>query len=298
MKPKGGKMPSNVGTFVVDLETVDPVAAVGTGELYTVVGKLRDGKTAHQLERLEERRRQFQFAQRTLSVDYGFDEDHQAIARNGQTREWVRWLDISPSGMVAQMESAYDEIRNRDLAAAYANVVPDRPKVDAPSRESLRRVPVETIDLQGETAQLAADAEALLGYAPLRAHLKAPSLLRRVLAELDVEIFDQSTVDAYKAQMVAHYETHGKMVMPTWRLKPLRGMTDEVPMFALRKAVEIKRRLPQAEFYVDQLAVDPFLIVSLAPLRDSVVNVTSRNLDPEIAAYIEVWDEPGFEASH
>jgi hypothetical protein len=84
--------------------------------------------------------------------------------------------------------------------------------------------------------------------------------------------------------------------MPTWRLMKLRSYTAPVPEFVLQKAIEIKRELPEAEFYVDQLAIDPFLIVSLVDLADWSTN-KDRKLDPETAAYVEVWSEPKFEAT-
>jgi len=46
------------------------------------------------------------------------------------------------------------------------------------------------------------------------------------------------------------------------------------------------------------LAQDPFLIVTLEPLTDFVSHerTLERELDPETAAYVEVWSEPKFEA--
>ena len=96
--------------------------------------------------------------------------------------------------------------------------------------------------------------------------------------------------------MAAHFETTGKMLAPTWRLTRLENYTQEVPKFVLRKAVEIKRELPEAMFFVDQLAVNPFMIVSLSDLPDFVIN-QKRTLNPELSAYLEVWSEPKFEAT-
>ena len=63
------------------------------------------------------------------------------------------------------------------------------------------------------------------------------------------------------------------------------------------KAVEIKRELPEANFYIDELAIDPFLIVSMGTLPDFVVNQPSRDLDTEMAVYVDAWSEPKFEAT-
>jgi hypothetical protein len=181
-----------------------------------------------------------------------------------------------------------------DWQNSMTGQVAPAPDVPAPSRDILKRVVVAAEDLDTPAKQLATDAEALLGYRGLRKHLKVAGRLRAVLAKLEIEILDQKSVDEYKRQMVAHMK--GKMSAPTWRVTPLRGYTQPVPEFALQKACEIKRELPEAEFFIDQLAVDPFLIVALDQPQDFPQNVKTRGLDPEIAAYVEVWDEPKFEA--
>jgi hypothetical protein len=173
--------------------------------------------------------------------------------------------------------------------------------VEEPSRAMLQRAPVdvENLDLTDPRQKLATDAEAFLGYTPLREELRTPGTLKRVLAQLEMEILDRESVVAYKKQMAAHYETAGKMRQPTWRLTKLKEYKQQVPEFVLQKAVEIKKLLPEAEFYVEQLAVDPFLIVSLAPLSDFVMTdrTLNRAMDPEMSAYVEVWSEPKFEAT-
>jgi hypothetical protein len=173
--------------------------------------------------------------------------------------------------------------------------------VEEPSREMLQRAPVDVqdLDLTDPRKRLATEAEALLGYTPLREELRTPGTLKRALAGLEMEILDWESVTAYKKQMAAHYETSGKMQMPTWRLTKLKDYKAPVPEYVLQKAVEIKKILPEAEFYVEQLAVDPFLIVTLKPLNDfmSPEMTLNRELDPEMAAYVEVWSEPKFETT-
>ncbi len=67
---------------------------------------------------------------------------------------------------------------------------------------------------------------------------------------------------------------------------PLREYDGEVPEYALSRALEIKERMPSAEFDVEELRVskryDPFLIVHCGRER----------------FYIEVWDEKPFEKEH
>jgi hypothetical protein len=173
--------------------------------------------------------------------------------------------------------------------------------VEEPSRSMLQRAPVdvENLNLDDPRQKLATEAESLLGYTPLRVELRTPGTLKRVLAQLEMEVLAPESVTAYKKQMAAHYETAGKMAQPTWRLTKLKDYKKPVPEFVLQKAVEIKKLLPEAEFYVEQLAVDPFLIVTLAPLTDYVssIQTLNRGLDPETSAYVEVWSEPKFEAT-
>ena len=65
-----------------------------------------------------------------------------------------------------------------------------------------------------------------------------------------------------------------------WERVPLAEYQEEVPLYVLRKALDIKKRVPGAEFYVEQRAKDPFLIVKCGKEEH----------------YIEVWREPRFEA--
>lgn len=171
--------------------------------------------------------------------------------------------------------------------------------VEEPSRTMLQRtkVEIEEVDLSDPRRRLAVEAEALLGYTPLRKELKEPSRLRQVLAKLEIEILEEKSVDCYKKQMVDHYSSSGKMLAPTWRLISLSRYAKPVPEFVLHKAIEIKHELPEARFYIDELAVDPFLIVSLKELPDSTFNHPTRNLDGETAVYVDVWSEPSFEAT-
>ena len=185
------------------------------------------------------------------------------------------------------------ELGSWDLDPDVAKTM--RELVDAPSRDTLVRVPAPVIEPDATPrAALAVEAEALLGYKPLRVAVKAPGALRAVLAKLEIEVLDEASVNAYKAQMVQHYDTHKKMSVPTWRLTELSKYTQPVPEFVLRKACDIKRELPTAIFYIDQLAVDPFLLVSTTPITDFLTNQV-RKLDLETQAYVEVWDEPKFE---
>jgi hypothetical protein len=227
--------------------------------------------------------------------------DEQARSRTGRMsikRDNV-WYGMDYGA--AERSWVYSRFMQGDWSSASpvsAYVEPTGP-VDAPSRLVLTRVAVATeeeLTLDEPRRALAVEAEDLLGYAPLAREVKAPGRLRRALAKLEIEVLDEASVDAYKTQMVQHYWSHKKMSDPTWRLTKLREYKQPVPEYVLAKAVSIKRELPEAEFYIDQLAVDPFLIVSLGPVKDSWTNC-KRAFDPETQAYVEVWDEPKFEGT-
>jgi hypothetical protein len=242
-------------------------------------------------------------AQQQMQAAHGFYEQQWRQAQIMNTSA------ISPTYTFWNGPGTYDPIpppqffAGLDMATAVREaLLPLRPAaVEEPPREMLKRISVEVpeVDLGDARQKLAVEAEVLLGYTPLRQELRAPGALRRALAKLEIAILEEESVNQYKKQMVEHYQTTGKMPMPTWRLTPLKNYAQPVPEFVLAKAVSIKRELPEAEFIIEQLAVDPFLIVSLVPLQDftSGAFTLQRMLDPERAAYVEAWAEPKFEAS-
>jgi hypothetical protein len=156
---------------------------------------------------------------------------------------------------------------------------------------------------------LALKAEAILGYSGLREKLGIPpASLTRVLEELEIEPYRFDDVKKYKAQKVQEVEDQvwaefreraklelqdpwaggmqsGSIVHAHWRKIPLAKYKGTVPEFALSRAIEIKERLPKAEFFVEELVVekryDPFLLVVRGRER----------------FYIDVWDEREFEAT-
>ncbi len=170
----------------------------------------------------------------------------------------------------------------------------------------LRRTPVTQMPPSHDfISKLALKAESILGYSGLRERLGvAPASLTRVLEELEIEPYCPEDVKRYKADKVRQVEAQlwgelrgqimedlekrgvvleGTFVHAGWHLVPLRKYKGGVPEFAISKAVEIKERLPKAEFYVDELRAvkryDPFLVVTCGRER----------------FYIDVWDERDFE---
>ncbi len=162
--------------------------------------------------------------------------------------------------------------------------------VEMPSREVLQRVALADVEsfVEDEIADyrrdLAAEAEAVLGYAVLRRELKMTSPLRKVLTALEIEPFSAQSVEQYKSQMEAYATQQAQKKNPSayayWQIIPISGYPRPVPEMALEKALQIKRQLPTAEFHIEELTThpDPFLVVSCAGER----------------YWIEVWDEPKF----
>jgi len=177
--------------------------------------------------------------------------------------------------------------------------------VEEPSLESIHTVPVtvEEVSLEDERKQLAMEAEAVLGYCGLRQKTGAPSTLRTLLARLEIEVWNAAEVQAYKQQMCDHCRTAGKMFDPTWTVVPISDYTEPIPDFVIAKAIEIKKELPQTEFYVEYFREDPFLLVTtrkpkMGDLgRHGQFGAKAVNYSDEVM-YLDVWNEKSFEAEH
>jgi hypothetical protein len=168
--------------------------------------------------------------------------------------------------------------------------------VSEPDRKLIPRLGVALADEEGDVS-LAKEAEALLGYNVLRRKLKIPGKLGEVLACLDIEPLNTEAVEKYKREMVLWrkrelvIEREGAVqfgvryrIDISWRRVELGQCKEEVPLFALRKAVQVKKACPEAILQVDELIeeqrlIDPFLVA---------------RLDDE-TYYLEVWKEPKFE---
>jgi hypothetical protein len=157
-----------------------------------------------------------------------------------------------------------------------------------------------------------------------------------VLQELQIEVLDENSVAQYEQCMLNKLNPKPKepkrrsilleILFPEpdrvpseprfkWERKVLdESYSNEIPPFALRKATAIKKQLPHAEFFIEELIdvpqrkiEDPFLIVRYGVyLGDGELNWAnyfgknmsqsgSTRLSPAFERYIEVWDEPKFE---
>lgn len=175
--------------------------------------------------------------------------------------------------------------------------------IDMPSMGDISTVPIEVPleSLNDVRNHLAMEAESVLGYTKIREKVKAPSQLRCVLAKLEIEVLNAEEVQKYKLQACGHMKTARKLSDPRWAVTPLKDYKGEIPEFVISKAVEVKKELPAAQFFVEHLQEDPFLLVSTLP-PSSVHTGWTGNLgglavtQPEDVMYLEVWNEKSFEA--
>jgi hypothetical protein len=160
------------------------------------------------------------------------------------------------------------------------------------------------------TETLAQEARELLGYGALAEEtdkvLKVASLikpLRATLAKLEMDILKPESVEQYKieqwreamnkgfsdhlADVERGIRRHDSWINWAyygckWEQVDLSKYGEPIPAHVLHKAIEIKKACPEVTFVVEHLSEnpDPFLIADLNGER----------------YYIEVWDEPKFEA--
>ena len=147
----------------------------------------------------------------------------------------------------------------------------------------------------------------------------APQIeLAKALAELEIDILDPGSVARYKERKLRSksfssiLRTNGQTdSIPKfeWRKVSISEYPLPIPEFALRKAVQLKRLLPYAQFWIEELVEaktahvdDPFLIVEYDGLPSYMRNRFPSSNDyyiqiKSIEYYIEVWNEPKFEAT-
>lgn len=166
----------------------------------------------------------------------------------------------------------------------------------------IRREKLATI-FDEELPDLSAEAEALLGYKPPAVETLKPNPLADALARLEIEVLDWRDVLTYQLERRQERECEELSRMKTadiapsvwqrhrtaWAEVELSKYTGAVPIHVLNKALEIKRFLPEVEFYIEHLSEtpDPFLVAKLA-------NSSGYSWEG-FSYYIDVWDEPKFE---
>lgn len=214
--------------------------------------------------------------------------------------------EISLSGLqraAGLLGGGWDLASGTDRTAVATQVQAPVAVIDMPSMGDISTVPIEVPleSLNDVRNHLAMEAESVLGYTKIREKVKAPSQLRCVLAKLEIEVLNAEEVQKYKLQACGHMKTARKLSDPRWAVTPLKDYKGEIPEFVISKAVEVKKELPAAQFFVEHLQEDPFLLVSTLP-PSSVHTGWTGNLgglavtQPEDVMYLEVWNEKSFEA--
>jgi hypothetical protein len=145
------------------------------------------------------------------------------------------------------------------------------------------------------------EAKELLGYVPaLPNEVASPNPLHKVLAELGIEVLNWRQVITYQAQMahesrmqqISHEQSlphsRSSWSWPGWTEVELTKYHAPIPIHVIEKCTQIKRRLPEVEFFVESLSdqPDPFLVAKMKSPAYSYV---------EFEYFIEVWEEPKFE---
>jgi len=170
----------------------------------------------------------------------------------------------------------------------------------------------ERIVLPAATSELcpnlADDALGILGYNVLKETGNSAGLtkLQQVLAEHEIEVLCAKSVDIYKAEQWERkqrelFDEHlrsGKehwlkaessrywsswATTASWEEVKINEYKEAIPLHVLNKAVQIKKALPDAEIIIEHLTEtpDPFLVVKHEGKK----------------VYVDVWEEPRFEAT-
>lgn len=86
-------------------------------------------------------------------------------------------------------------------------------------------------------------------------------------------------------------DTHGvdTVVSHKWASVPIKDYVQEIPEFALSTAIQLKEKLPNADFYVVELRQESILMRKPTPDPFLVMSCGSK------LYYLHVWDEPMFE---
>jgi hypothetical protein len=175
----------------------------------------------------------------------------------------------------------------------------DIPRVKAGTSAASGKKSLTEVDQ--ERLYLATRAKDLLGYERLSADVTGTRVigtregkLTQALLQMDFTVLDSATVIDYQLDEVTrrnreHIADHlwdwcvGYYVPACWQRTKLNEYSQPIPEFALDKAIKIKEKFPEVDFYIQHLndpKADPFLIATY---------------DREVY-YIEAWAEPGFEA--
>ena len=158
-------------------------------------------------------------------------------------------------------------------------------------KQELRRRAILHPEPTSEIKTLAEQAMTLLEYNVLAKHLGMGGPLACILRACNIPVLNEQEVERYQSYMRIKVAAKLNAAQEAiWKRDNITHYKEPIPEFVLRKAIQIKQRYQNANFMVEYLTVgfksiDPFLIVCRG----------AYNLALE-KYYIEVWDEPEFEA--
>jgi hypothetical protein len=230
----------------------------------------------------------------TTVQEMSIDEARSLYPEHSRTVSAVEAMREYSQYLMAYNSSFFMGIDRSGPYARPSAVLEPPPEIPRPSKDILKRFTVTDRNVTDMRAELASEAESLLGYSVLRKRLGMQSPLTQVLLKLEIEPFDGKTVAEYKKQMLAYAQNEAARMDVTegirprswqarvarWETSDIENYTKPIPEFAIEKALQIKKAFPEVQFEIEELTVvpDPFLIAVLGNVR----------------RYIEVWDEPKF----
>lgn len=155
------------------------------------------------------------------------------------------------------------------------------------------------IDISEMVPMLADEAREVLGYSRDEEDAPQISEVRKALAECEIEILDWRDVARYQMQErhrvelarledeLRRDERNRWPVSVSWTGTKIEKYRGFIPDHVLLKAIQLKKRLPEAEMYVEHLeeTKDPFLYVK----------EPGKNSWDDKKLYFEVWGEEAFE---
>lgn len=182
----------------------------------------------------------------------------------------------------------------------------------------IRRVAVEVVDFRDDVAALAEKAVTLLGYNALQRErdeaAEPVSALRAGLLALDIDVLNEADVIRYmrehQAKVTAEaivdwangYTSDSIPVKgyyyftgPRWVHTPIEKYVQPIPLHVIDKLVRIKESIPKVQVDIVHLEAnpDPFARVWVGQRHDT----GDFGDDPKEYYWIEVWEEPKFEAA-
>ncbi len=166
----------------------------------------------------------------------------------------------------------------------------------------IKRIALKRVEVPSTLPSLKEEALEVLGYNPdSQVEREKGSPVEEALRELEIEILDWKDVKRYQLEQRQKKEwdvlaTELAQDSPAhwpstveWRRTEIEKYKGWIPDHVLLKAIQIRRRLPGVELFVEHLEEtrDPFLVI-----EEKGANSWDRSY-----FWVEVWNEPGYESA-